>query len=850
MCGWSIAGMTATQSLSAAWPPQEERRPAATSAQWQSAVAASEGGTSPTDAPIEREPKESSRITFSGLARDLAADQKAIWTSPARIRFVDANWLVPFAGVTAGLFITDRQVSGHLSQDPSKQQHYRKIANGGDFALVGVGGGLALWSTISHDPHQRESGFLAGEAAIDSFVTAEALKFALGRQRPFEGTGVGHFFSGGASFPSEHAAAAWSIAGVIAHEYPGKLPKLLAYGLATAVSVSRIRSRDHFPSDVVVGSGMGFVIGQYVYRKHHDAELGGKEWRSPQEWARDVGHEPGNLGSPNVPLDSWIYPVLDRLAAMGLIDSGFVGMRPWTRLECQRLLAEASEQLAGSDEENPEASQLLDTLEREFRPETEEAGGDGHGIFRLESLYSRTAHISGMPLNDGYHFAQTQINDFGRPYGEGWNTVNGFSAYGTTGPWTTYFRGEWQTAPSVPAFSLAARQTIQQVDFLPPQLLPPDSMQPSVNQFKVLDAYAGLTLSNWEMSFGKQSISWGAGEGGSLTLSTNAEPINMFRINRVTPLKLPSILGWLGPMRLEVFLGQLAGYEIMLTPEGYVGQFGQALTPQPFIHGEDISFKPTRNFEFGFYRTTIFGGPGYPFTLHSLVRSAFNTSNAIAGEPDKPGNRTSGLDFSYRLPHLRNWLTFYGDGYTDDQFSPIAYMDRSAWHAGMYLSHFPKLAKLDLRVEGVYTDVPGARGRLSIGPGSFYYNGTWRSGYTNNGELIGSWIGRGGQGAQAWTNYWMNARSRLQLNFRHQKVSQQFIPGGGTLTDFGGREDYWMRPSLGISASVQYERWLFPVIQPSGQTNVTASVEILFQPQEVFRRGNPREEDLNVGGRP
>ena len=200
---------------------------------------------------------------------------------------------------------------------------------------------------------------------------------------------------------------------------------------------------------------------------------------------------------------------------------------------------------------------------------------------------------------------------------------------------------------------------------------------------------------------------------------------------------------------------------------------------------------------------------------------------------NKPGDRTSGLDFSYRLPGLRKWVSFYGDGYTDDEFSPIAYPSWSAWHAGLYFSHFPRLPKLDLRVEGVYTDVPVRGG--SNAPGSFYSNVTWRSGYTNNGDLIGSWIGRGGQGAQAWTNYWFNARSRLQLNFRHQKVSQEYIPGDGSLTDFGVRGDYWFRQILGFSASVQYESWLFPVIQTGPETNVSADVEVQFQPQKIFR---------------
>jgi hypothetical protein len=217
------------------------------------------------------------------------------------------------------------------------------------------------------------------------------------------------------------------------------------------------------------------------------------------------------------------------------------------------------------------------------------------------------------------------------------------------------------------------------------------------------------------------------------------------------------------------------------------------------------------------------------------LRSLFSTGNTLAGDPNKPGKRTSGLDFSYRLPGLRNWLTFYGDGVVWDQFSPIAYADRSAWRAGLYLSHFPFVPKLDLRMEGVYTDLP--IGGL-VGHGFFYFDGTWRSGYTNDGNIMGSWIGRDGQGAQAWMNYWFSPKNRIQVNYRHQKVSQQFIAGGGTLTDVGARGDYWVRPSLGLSGTVQYEQWLFPVIQSSHSTNVSATVEILFQPQKLFRHSD------------
>jgi len=87
-------------------------------------------------------------------------------------------------------------------------------------------------------------------------------------------------------------------------------------------------------------------------------------------------------------------------------------------------------------------------------------------------------------------------------------------------------------------------------------------------------------------------------------------------------------------------------------------------------------------------------------------------------------------------------------------------------------------------------------------------------------------------------NYWFTPRDRIQINYRHEKVSQQFVNGGGTLTDVGVRADYWVRPNLSLSGNVQYERWLFPIIQADRSTNVSATFEILFQPAKLFGRSN------------
>src|SRR6266446_741626 len=285
--------------------------------------------------------RKTSQRMQTGLVGRFIGDQREIWTSPARLRFSDTDWLVPLSGVTAGLFVTDRDFNKHLSQNPTTISHYKTLSNAGVGALIGGAGGMWLLGHVRHNEHWSETGFLAGEAAINSLVAVETLKYSLRRQRPFQGDGSGSFFqSSGTSFPSEHAAAAWSIAGVVAHEYPGPLTKAMAYGLASLVSFSRVRAHQHFPSDVLVGTVIGNLVAQNIYSRHHDSELGGAPWEPlGRFFSGERSHSSAYMGSPYVPLDSWVYPVLDRLIALGYIHTAILGLRPWTRLECARLVS-------------------------------------------------------------------------------------------------------------------------------------------------------------------------------------------------------------------------------------------------------------------------------------------------------------------------------------------------------------------------------------------------------------------------------------------------------------------------------------------------------------------------------
>jgi membrane-associated phospholipid phosphatase len=193
-------------------------------------------------------------------------DQRAIWTSPFHMNGGDAKWLGPLGVSTMALIATDRRTSGEL------------VENGDNLNRLRIShyiSRLGLTGRATHNEHLRETGLLAAEALIDSGIVVSALKTVSQRQRPTVDHSSGEFFDGGSAFPSGHASSAWSVATVIAQEYGHHRPlvQVGAYGLAAAVSMSRYTGRNHFLSDVVVGSAIGYGIGRYVYHKRHDPGL-------------------------------------------------------------------------------------------------------------------------------------------------------------------------------------------------------------------------------------------------------------------------------------------------------------------------------------------------------------------------------------------------------------------------------------------------------------------------------------------------------------------------------------------------------------------------------------------------
>ena len=778
-----------------------------------------------TDDPYDSVNEHNNSLGVAFL-KNLVSDQKTIWTSPSHLRWADGTWLFPLAAATAGFLATDRAVPPALSTDSNKLNRYTSFSNYGVYSLVGAGGGLYVWSKLSHDDHQRETGILAGEAAINGFAVDTAMKYTFGRERPNQGQGLGNFLQGGVSFPSDHSAVAWSIASVIAHEYPGPLTQVAVYGLATAVSASRVVGKQHFPSDVVVGAAIGWLIGREVYRKHHDPELGGGGWDSLSgnddgEEHRDRQH----MGSPSVSLDSWVYSAFERLAALRAINTQIMGVKPWTRIECARLTEEAGETLQQNQVlNNEEAARLQTQLAQEFAYEVNLLSGGHNLTANLESVYARAVSISGPALTDSYHFGQTVSYDFGRPFERGTNGQAGGSFNAAAGPLTLYVRAEYQHAPSAPALSSAAINAISTADAVSTSAVQSGPFT-QVNRLQLLDAYVGVNLGNLQLTLGKQSLSWTPAPDGSMIWSDNAEPVNMVRLVNPEPLHLPSIFRLFGPVRIDQFFGRLQGHP-------YV--------PRPFEYGQKLSFKPVSFLELGFARTVTIGGQGsgQPLTSRNLLQSFFGLHNNQYNSV--PGDAHTEMDWTLYVPGVRNYIVLYGDAYADDDILPIKNPPKNPWHPGIYITRFPGLPKLDLHVDSVSTEQPGfsfdygyAGGPANKGQFN-YWNLNYPDGYTNGGNLIGNSVGRMGRAFQGWLTYWFSPRNSLQFFYKNSSVAAEFIPGGGAWQDYSVRNEMHLRSGFYMKTELQYEHISrYPVLFSGSQRNITAILEVGFSPKRM-----------------
>ena len=204
--------------------------------------------------------------TITQLSHDAAGLGHGLVAAPRNaFRAQNLKWELPIAAAT-GIFIAelDQPVATH-NQSLNRQNTLSTWSNVGLGLELGAAGVMWADGCVRHHESLRDNGFTALEAAGAAAGINEIFKIAANRQYPYSAHSTGEFWESGKSFPSGHSAASWAFASVIAHRYPQKRwLKWSAYAAATAVSLSRLPAKKHYPSDILVGSTIGYVTGAYL----------------------------------------------------------------------------------------------------------------------------------------------------------------------------------------------------------------------------------------------------------------------------------------------------------------------------------------------------------------------------------------------------------------------------------------------------------------------------------------------------------------------------------------------------------------------------------------------------------
>jgi hypothetical protein len=202
----------------------------------------------------------------------IGQDQKRLYLAPFQAHNLKWDAIVLIG--TGAFIAADRHIENNVSH--ANFHAYQTTSN---VALAGLASSLAgiyLYGARTEHHHARETGAIELETLVNTFLIYAPMQLVFARQRPDEGNNRGDFFKHHAlntSFPGGHAMFTWAMASVLADEYPKPWARILSYGAAFTVTFSRFMARDHWSSDMFVGTALGLAIAENTFHARCDPQF-------------------------------------------------------------------------------------------------------------------------------------------------------------------------------------------------------------------------------------------------------------------------------------------------------------------------------------------------------------------------------------------------------------------------------------------------------------------------------------------------------------------------------------------------------------------------------------------------
>ncbi len=473
--------------------------------------------------------------------------------------------------------------------------------------------------------------------------------------------------------------------------------------------------------------------------------------------------------SPNIPIDDPVYRDIDRLVSFGLAPDVIYGQRPWSRTEIARLVSGAA--MKFKDLESPMtpsdndlswrigASELLKRLQERFHEELdEEKVFFIHPLSYVQGEYSYVdADARAIPVNGIGGAIDGMISPL-TAYREGRHYPDGHQMAVETE----------HSARLTRFFSLYVRPRFQAEIH--------DNQDVSFNPF-IQQLYGKFTVPHFELEAGRDSLEWGQGEFGGILLSNNARPLDMIKASNPSPSFLPWYFRYMGPIRYTVFVANMG-------PER---EF-----PRSFLTGFKVSIKPAHFLEMGLSHIMNIGGEGAPTVSFFDGVQEFFMHRAGNTQVQNLANHLFGLDFRCLMPFLRNSQVYLDVAFEDARKWTYMLHHLANYQAGYYLPRLSQDGAISLRLEYKH--------------GSPYYaqSGTFTSGLTLNGNLLGDALGRDGDGFYAKIFWDRSGRLQWRSEFHVELREADAIAESADHLSLIKVTDLPTESRIGLSAGAKY----------------------------------------------
>jgi Capsule assembly protein Wzi len=483
------------------------------------------------------------------------------------------------------------------------------------------------------------------------------------------------------------------------------------------------------------------------------------------------------VASNNVPLSSPVYQYLDVLTGLGLIKSEVKGIRPYSKAEVARLVAEAELNLKENDGDMSEFGEALIKRVREFMPREVKAREEpseipGFAYNFVSSANLRYVYLNGEPrsydrvVHDPGHqsafgFIGGDLRPDFSPY------LHGSGSEGTplmeNSEGVVYRRGSNGYLNWTSEFYVSDKLSL---------LFEPDLVaSPGSTTINLQKGYFKLGGGGVELEVGRDANWFGPGYRGALTLTNNARNFDQIKLSSPEPLDVAWVKRYLGLFKYSLIFSRFNQTTFTGVNPPVTGS-STTVTRQPYFIGVKLALKPASWWEIGINFVRQHGGPGFS--------GGTSVSDYIfGGGSSNKSNTIAGVDLRFRIPWLRN-TELYAEYAGEDAASFWPFVE--SYIAGIYIPCLSVSGRDNLRLEYYF------------GHQDLYTDYKFPTGYTYYGMTPGHSQGGGTQDLLVRYSHWFTPRNNVALEYIYTDRGRQGRMDGQVVEIINAMRGSWTLP--------------------------------------------------------